>query len=197
MDVISDTIADAPVTTGLAATMEDTLQAFAVRAACFVGEFDVPYSREFDGQDFGAAHILVRVGNEPAGTLRLRWFRTFAMPERLCVVRRFRGQALGRRLLEHSYHLAETRGCTALYTRALPGAATYLEKQGWQRLQPPAARPVDGAVIALARPVNPAVPWTGLDAVDAKTLFDEFRLEVSAAMLRESFPAAFSSSSAR
>eukprot|EP01036_Dinobryon_divergens_P009102 gene9102-12174_t len=33
--------------------MEDSLQAFAVRAACFIGEQDIPYSEEFDGHDFG------------------------------------------------------------------------------------------------------------------------------------------------
>ena len=32
------------VTTKLAMRMEDSLQAFAVRAACFIGELDVPYS---------------------------------------------------------------------------------------------------------------------------------------------------------
>ena len=58
------------VTTRLAGRMEDTLQAFAVRAACFIGEQDVPYSEEFDGQDFGATHLLAYLGNEPVGALR-------------------------------------------------------------------------------------------------------------------------------
>ena len=79
------------VTTRLAGRMEDTMQAFAVRAACFIGEQDVPYSEEFDGQDFGATHLVAYLGAEPVGALRIRWFQSFAMPERLAVMQRFRG----------------------------------------------------------------------------------------------------------
>ena len=46
------------VTTRLAMRMEDSLQAFAVRAACFIGELEVPFSEEFDGHDFGATHVI-------------------------------------------------------------------------------------------------------------------------------------------
>src|SRR5438477_7675445 len=107
MSTIALSIEGETVTTKLAMRMEDSMQAFAVRAACFVGELDVPYSEEFDGHDFGATHLLAYVGKEPVGTLRLRWFRTFGMPERLAVVQRFRGHGLGRLLLEHCYGLAE------------------------------------------------------------------------------------------
>ena len=100
--------------------MEDSLQAFAVRAACFIGELDVPYSEEFDGHDFGATHIIAYVGDEPVGTLRVRWFQSFAMPERLAVIQRFRGHNIGQLLLERCRKLAESRGCNMLYAQALP-----------------------------------------------------------------------------
>lgn len=135
--------------------MEDTLQAFAVRAACFIGEQDVPYSEEFDGQDFGATHVVAYLGREPVGALRIRWFPSFAMPERLAVMQRFRGHKVGQLLLEQARTLAEGRGCNLLYARLSPGHAAYLEKQGWRRLdegRPAGARPV----VALVRPVDPA-----------------------------------------
>ncbi len=53
MNSITQSLAGETVTTRLAMKMEDSLQAFAVRAACFIGELDVPYSEEFDGHDFG------------------------------------------------------------------------------------------------------------------------------------------------
>ena len=52
-----------PVTTRLAMKMEDSLQAFAVRAACFIGELEVPFSEEFDGHDYGATHVIAYIGD--------------------------------------------------------------------------------------------------------------------------------------
>ena len=94
MSTVAQSIDGEPVTTKLAMKMEDSLQAFAVRAACFIGELDVPFSEEFDGHDFGATHIIAYVGDEPVGAVRVRWFQSFAMPERLAVIQRFRGSTL-------------------------------------------------------------------------------------------------------
>ena len=134
MSTMALSIGGETVTTKLAMRMEDSLQAFAVRAACFIGELDVPYSEEFDGHDFGATHIIAYVGDEPAGTLRVRWFQSFAMPERLAVIQRFRGHNIGQLLLERARKLAESRGCNMLYAQVLPADVKYWEKQGWRRL---------------------------------------------------------------
>ncbi len=177
MDAVSYSLGGELVTTQVVAKMEETMQAFAVRAACFVGELDVPYSEEFDGRDFGATHLLAYVGREPVGTLRLRWFRSFGMPERLAVVQRFRGHNIGRLLLEHCYRLAESRGCNVLYSRAAPACLTYLEKQGWRCLEPERPAPVGGRTAAVVRSVDLAKPWPELDPIDALSLSREFRPE--------------------
>src|SRR5205809_8120400 len=91
MNAISQSIGGEPVTTKLAMKMEDSLQAFAVRAACFIGEMEVPFSEEFDGHDYGATHVIAYIGDEPIGTVRVRWFKSFVMTERLAVMQRFRG----------------------------------------------------------------------------------------------------------
>ena len=62
MDVISCSIDGELVTTRVAARMEDTMQAFAVRAACFIGELEVPFTEEFDGHDYGATHVVAYLG---------------------------------------------------------------------------------------------------------------------------------------
>jgi len=162
------------VTTSLAGRMEDTLQAFAVRAACFIGEQDVPYSEEFDGQDFGATHLVAHLRNEPVGALRIRWFQSFAMPERLAVMQRFRGHQVGRLLLERARALAESRGCNILYTRVSPGQASYFQKQGWRRLddgRSPDTRPT----VALVRPVDPAKKSAEIADTDAIALSTQYQ----------------------
>jgi GNAT superfamily N-acetyltransferase len=122
MTAIARSIAGEPVTTKLAMRMEDSLQAFAIRAACFIGELEVPFSEEFDGHDFGATHVIAYVGEEPVGAVRVRWFQSFAMPERLAVIQRYRGHNVGQLLLERVRALALSRGCNMLYAQVLPGA---------------------------------------------------------------------------
>jgi GNAT superfamily N-acetyltransferase len=153
MTTISASIDGEPVITRTAMKMEDSLQAFAVRAACFIGELDVPYTEEFDGHDFGATHIVAYLGEEPVGTVRMRWFQSFAMPERLCVIQRFRGHEVGRLLIERCRKLAESRGCNMLYVHVLPRDKAYWEKQGWRCLDPDAPPALNGT-IALVRPVR-------------------------------------------
>ena len=167
------------VTTKLAMRMEDSLQAFAVRAACFIGELDVPYSEEFDGHDFGATHIIAYVGDEPVGTLRVRWFQSFAMPERLAVIQRFRGHNIGQLLLERARKLAESRGCNMLYTQALPADVKYWEKQGWRRLVAEDASSGDKRIVAVVRAVDPSKPLPEVEAPESIVLRREGQLDAS------------------
>jgi len=176
---IPQSIGGEPVTTRLAMKMEDSLQAFAVRAACFIGELDVPYSEEFDGHDFGATHIVAYVGEEPVGAVRMRWFQSFAMPERLAVIQRFRGHNIGQLLLERCRKLAESRGCTTMYVQALPGDVKYWEKLGWRRLvaEEPGAAPK--RIVAMVRAVDPNKPLPEVEAPEAVLLRLEPQLDAS------------------
>jgi len=167
---------DGAVTTKVAMTMEESLQGFAVRAACFIGELDVPYTEEFDGHDFSATHVIAYVGEEPVGTVRLRWFQSFAMPERLCVVQRYRGRDIGQILLERCRLLTERRGCNMLYTQALPRDVAYFEKQGWRRLVQENA---DQRVIAMVRAVDPTKPLPNVEAPEMMALRAEPTLDAS------------------
>jgi hypothetical protein len=90
-------------------------------------------------------------------------------------MKRFRGYNLGRRLLEHCYRLAESRGCNVLYSRAAPTYVKYLEKQGWRCLEPAAAAGLGGRTAARVRSVDLAKPWPELDAIDALTLSQRVR----------------------
>jgi hypothetical protein len=63
-------------------TYEQMLHAYAVRSICFMEEHGVPAQHEFDGNDYQATHVIAYSGNEPIGTLRIRWFRDFAKFER-------------------------------------------------------------------------------------------------------------------
>ena len=167
------------VTTKLAVRMEDSLQAFAVRAACFIGELDVPYSEEFDGHDFGATHILAYVGEEPVGAMRVRWFKSFAMTERLAVVQRFRGHNIGQTLLERARKLAESRGCNMLYAQVLPADVGYWQKQGWRRLVAEDETAGNKRIIAMVKAVDPDKPLPEVEAPESVVLRREPQLDAA------------------
>lgn len=167
------------IATKLAMRMEDSLQAFAVRAACFVGELGVPYSEEFDGHDFGATHVIAYVGEEPVGAVRMRWFQSFAMPERLAVIQRYRGHSIGNLLLERCRKLAESRGCNMLYTQSLPQDVKYWEKQGWRRLVAEDAGGRPKRIVAMVRAVDPNKPLPEVDSPEVMVLRHEQPLDAS------------------
>jgi GNAT superfamily N-acetyltransferase len=179
MSTIPQSIGGEAVTTRLAMRMEDSLQAFAVRAACFIGELDVPYSEEFDGHDFGATHIIAYVGDEPAGAMRVRWFQSFAMPERLAVIQRFRGHGIGQLLLERCRALAESRGCNTLYAQVLPTDVKYWERTGWRRLIAEEASSGVKRIVAMVRPVDPNKPLPAAEAPESVALRREAELDAS------------------
>ena len=168
--MISDgqSIGGVPVTTRLAMKIEESLQAFAVRAACFSGERDVPLAEAFDDHDYRATHIIACAGEEPVGTVRVRWFPSFAMIERLAVMRRFRGHGIGRLLLERCRQLAQSRGCNVLYAQVLPADTAYWEKQGWRRLVPQALSKAGGkAIVSMVKAADPAKPLPEIEAPEA------------------------------
>lgn len=175
----TNSIGGQPVTIKLAMKMEDSLQAFAVRAACFIGEQDIPYSEEFDGNDFGATHIIAYLGEEPVGAVRLRWFQSFAMPERLAVMQRFRGNGIGELLIERCRQLAASRGARMLYTQALPRDIKYLEKHGWRRVDAGDTGKGPKRVVAMTRPVDPNQPLADADAPDAVTVRNESQVDAT------------------
>ena len=170
MDGKSCVIDGEPVALRLTARMEDTLQAFAVRAACFIGEQDVAFSEAFDGHDHDATHLIAYLGDEPIGTVRLRWFKSFAMPAHLAVIRRFRGHGVGSLLLEQARAIAESRGSRLLYVRTTPLWTRYFERLGWRRLD---ETPGADATVALVHPTDSAQVGIALDA-DADDLSAQY-----------------------
>jgi predicted GNAT family N-acyltransferase len=95
----------------VARTLDEILQALAIRSAVYMGEQACPYDEEYDGNDFaGATHLVARIGREPLGVIRLRWFCEFAKLERLTVRDTCRGGAVSRALLAAAFDLAARKG---------------------------------------------------------------------------------------
>lgn len=110
------------------------MQATAIRSAVFIGEFGCAHDEEFDGNDFSATHIIAKVGGEPAGTMRLRYFADFVIPERLAVLKTYRKGRYGDRgvayaLATFGFNLSRMKG----YKRFVGYSVLGLE-QFWDRV---------------------------------------------------------------
>lgn len=110
------------------------MQAMAIRSAVFIGEYGCGHDEEFDGNDFSATHIIAKVGTEPAGTMRLRYFADFVIPERLAVLPAFRKGRFGDRgvayaLATFGFNLSRMKG----YRRFIGYSVLGLE-QFWDRV---------------------------------------------------------------
>lgn len=82
-----------------------------IRAVVFMGGQRCPYQEEIDGNDFaGSSHIIAWAGDEPAGSLRMRWFAGFAKFERAAVLPRFRGRRIAHNLMAFGIEHARRRG---------------------------------------------------------------------------------------
>jgi hypothetical protein len=71
------------IRTEVVTTYQQLLHAYAIRSICFMEEHGVKAQQTFDGNDYQATHIIVYAGDEPIGTMRIRWFKDFAKIERI------------------------------------------------------------------------------------------------------------------
>lgn len=92
-----------------------------IREAVFMKEQG--FKNEFDDIDLLALHLILYDGSQPAATCRL-----FPAAEqgvyllgRLAVVKTYRGQKLGQRMLREAEAIAARKGAAELRLHALPG----------------------------------------------------------------------------
>lgn len=99
----------------VASSVEDILKAFAIRSAVYISEQNCPYEEEFDKNDFCAMHLICYADGEPAATLRLRFFATFAKVERVAVLKRFRGEEISRVMINRVVDILKRKGYRTIY----------------------------------------------------------------------------------
>jgi predicted GNAT family N-acyltransferase len=111
-------------------TETERLQAFAIRRAVFVLEQRVPEEIEMDEHDADAHHILAFADERPVGTARWRETSQGIKLERFAVLKPFRGQGVGKRLVEYLLH--QLPSDQTIYLNAQEPVITFYEQFGFQ-----------------------------------------------------------------
>lgn len=108
------------IRTQVVTTQEQLLHAYAIRAICFVEEHGVPAHHEFDGNDYQATHVIVYSGDEPVGTLRIRWFKDFAKLERTSFRKAYRNTHVLKAFAYFVFDHVARKGYDKVITHAQP-----------------------------------------------------------------------------
>ena len=131
----------AAISVSVARTLDDLVQAMSIRAVVYMGEQVCPYDEEFDGNDLaGATHLIARIGSQPVGVIRLRWFCDFAKLERLTVLPHCRGGSVPRALLEAAFELAAKKGYRQIMGHTQVRLAPVLMRLGKVKIRPGRAK---------------------------------------------------------
>ncbi len=104
---------------------------FTIRSEVFIDGQGVPSGVVVDGLDGGCAQFIGLVGDEPAGSARLRFTGGEAKAERVAVVAAFRGRGLGVALMQAMEEEAARRGYAAVVLHAQESAIGFYEGIGY------------------------------------------------------------------
>lgn len=102
------------------ATSEELYKgAMAIRKQVFVKEQKIPERREFDGNDFCAAHVVAYIQKRhrklPIGTMRIRFFSDFVKFERMAVTRNFRKTSVAEEIMQYGLKYVSEKGYRQVY----------------------------------------------------------------------------------
>jgi hypothetical protein len=108
------------IRTEVVTTYEQLLHAYAIRSICFMEENGIKALHEFDGNDYQATHMIVYAGDEPVGTLRIRWFKDFAKLERTAFRKAYRNTHVLRAFADFVFDHVARKGYEKVITHAQP-----------------------------------------------------------------------------
>ena len=117
----------------IATNMDELIKVYTVRAIVFIGEQQCPYNEEIDEHEHSCIHILGELDGEPVAAARLRFPGSYAKLERIAVRTEWRGQGLGRQLVEYMIEQSRKRGFTTLKMHAQIHLVDFYAKHGFVR----------------------------------------------------------------
>jgi len=122
--------AERVVTTRVVSTLDERQMVVAVRAAVYLGKPGWDYAHTFDANDHCATHLLTSVNREPAGTVRVRWFASFARIERIAVLPEFRSLACLNSLARGALRMCRKKGYDRVGGLAYPELVNFWRRHG-------------------------------------------------------------------
>ncbi|HYD68056.1 GNAT family N-acetyltransferase [Azospirillum sp.] len=119
-----------PVRATVAENFDDLVRARVIRGAVWLCQEGARYDVQFDRNDTCSTHLLAWVGDEPVGTMRIRWLPDQARFERLAVRPEFRSMTVFRALAKFAFALCAAKGYRTVTSVALEDTIRLWERLG-------------------------------------------------------------------
>ena len=155
------------VTVKLARDDRDLREVMAVRAAVYLGEEQGRYRDHFDENDYCSTFLLARVGSEPIGVMRIRWFAEFARLEKMTIRQEYRNLTVLRALVTQAFNLCLQKGYRTVCGQARLAVVPFWKRMGGREAGP--ARdtiygPMTPIILDLPAPRNDGpIGWRRVD----------------------------------
>lgn len=118
------------IVTSIVSWSEKQSELTSVRRAVFIEEQNVPESIELDGRDSDCCHVLACDGDgRPIGTARMDKDGKIG---RMAVLPEYRGQGVGRQILQAIMGFGRSDGITDFHLSAQIGAVEFYGKMGFE-----------------------------------------------------------------
>lgn len=104
----------------IATAPEHIRDSMILRSICFVQELGISPAFIFDGNDHQATHVVFYDGDDPIGSLRIRWFAGFAKYERTCFREAYRNPFVIKRCIQTTFDHVARKGYTIVATQSEP-----------------------------------------------------------------------------
>lgn len=111
---------------------KDLKDALYVRKEVFVKEQKVPEIEEYDEIDLKACHIIVYINEVPVATGRLFKEQKTWFIGRICVLKEYRKNRIGKLIIEGLFEKALILGATELHLHAQTHALNFYKKFGFR-----------------------------------------------------------------
>lgn len=105
-----------------------------IRRVVFVNEAHIPENKEFDGNDYCAAHVLAKVNGIPQGTMRIRFFSSFVKFERMAVMPEYRKTTMADQIMQYGFDYATVKGYETVYGVCKEELLSRWKKNGYVRI---------------------------------------------------------------
>lgn len=106
--------------------------AYSVRTTVFVEEQKVPEEEEIDQFEKEATHFVVYDDNKPVGAGRLRVVDDYGKVERICILKSYRSQGIGKLLMEEIEAVGRKNGLTKFKLNAQTQAEKFYKSLGYE-----------------------------------------------------------------
>lgn len=124
------------VRVGRISTRADLAKAFSIRMRVFVEEQGVPREIELDRDDERAIHFLATASGKAIGTARLVMRRGSVKIGRMAVLKSYRREGVGRKLLRRAVLAAKKLGARKIYLHAQVSVIGFYERSGFRCVGP-------------------------------------------------------------